>query len=130
MPAAWPDVSAAPQSTAEDMQGWWRCFEDPVLDRLIERVLVDNPDLRAVEAGLQAATARVGVAMTARLPQLDLVALAEIRYREVYVSILELLGAQRGLLGAEPLLAQSRADHYAATATRFKALGGGWEQSW
>jgi hypothetical protein len=28
------------------------------------------------------------------------------------------------------LLAQSRADHYAATATLFKALDGGWEQSW
>jgi multidrug efflux system outer membrane protein len=187
-------------------------------------LLARRPDLRALEAGLQAATARVGVAMAARLPQLDLVALAgsvagstgdlfssdaeswrvggtlagplldfgrgqagvetasalmeqaellyraavtaavaeardalraydnslaaqraseeqvaalrrtealaEIRYREGYISILELLDAQRGLLGAELLLAQSRADHYAATATLFKALGGGWQQSW
>lgn len=187
-------------------------------------LLARRPDLRAVEAGLQAATARVGVAMAARLPQLNLAALAgsvagsagdlfgsdaeswrvgaevsgplldfgrgragvetasavmvqaelqyraavtaavaeardalraydnslaaqravaeqvaalrrtealaDIRYREGYISIIELLDAQRGLLGAELLLAQSRADHYAATATLFKALGGGWEQSW
>jgi multidrug efflux system outer membrane protein len=183
-----------------------------------------RPDLRAVEAGLEAATARVGVAMAARLPELDLVALAgtvagstgelfsseaeswsvaaaasgplldfgrgragveiasalmeqaelryraavtvavaevrdalraydnslaaqhaiedqvaalrrtealaDIRYREGYISIIELLDAQRGLLNAELLLAQARADHYAATATLFKALGGGWEPSW
>jgi multidrug efflux system outer membrane protein len=187
-------------------------------------LLARRPDLRAVEAGLEASTARVGVAMAARLPQLDLAALAgsvagstgdlfgsdaeswrvgaevsgplldfgrgragvetaralmeqaelqyraavtvavaeardalraydnslaaqraledqvaalrrtealaDIRYREGYISIIELLDAQRGLLGAELQLAQSRADHYAATATLFKALGGGWEQSW
>ncbi|NHA13625.1 efflux transporter outer membrane subunit [Thioalkalivibrio sp. XN279] len=187
-------------------------------------LLARRPDLRAVEAGLEAATARVGVAMAARLPELDLAALvgtvagstgdlfsseaeswrvgaaasgplldfgrgragveiasalmeqaelqyraavtvavaevrdalraydnslaaqravedqvaalrrtealADIRYREGYISIIELLDAQRGLLNAELLLAQSRADHYAATATLFKALGGGWEQSW
>jgi multidrug efflux system outer membrane protein len=187
-------------------------------------LLARRPDLRAVEAGLEAATARVGVAMAARLPELDLVALAgtvagstgdlfsseaeswrvgaavsgplldfgrgkagveiasalmeqaelryraavtvavaevrdalraydnslaaqravedqvaalrrtealaDIRYREGYISIIELLDAQRGLLNAELLLAQSRADHYAATATLFKALGGGWEPSW
>lgn len=187
-------------------------------------LLARRPDLRAVEAGLQAATARVGVAIAARLPQLNLAALAgsvagsagdlfgseaeswrigaaasgplldfgrgragveiasalreqaelqyraavtvavaeardalraydnslatqraledqvaalrrtealaDIRYREGYISIIELLDAQRGLLNAELLLAQARADHYAATATLFKALGGGWEQSW
>ena len=187
-------------------------------------LLARRPDLRAVEAGLEAATAKVGVAMAARLPQLDLAALAgsvagstadlfsseaeswrvaaaasgplldfgrgragveiasaikeqaelqyraavtlavaeardallaydnslaaqravedqvaalrrtealaDIRYSEGYISIIELLDAQRGLLAAELLLAQSRADHYAATATLFKALGGGWEQSW
>lgn len=187
-------------------------------------LLARRPDLRAVEAGLEAATAQVGVAMAARLPELDLAALAgsvagsagdlfssdaeswrvgatfsgplldfgrgkagveiasalmeqaelqyraavtvavaevrdalraydnslaaqraveeqvaalrrtealaDIRYREGYISIIELLDAQRGLLAAELLLAQARADHFAATATLFKALGGGWEQSW
>lgn len=52
--------------------------------------------------------------------------LADIRYREGYVSIIELLAAQRGLLNAELALAQTQADRFAAVATLFKALGGGW----
>lgn len=53
--------------------------------------------------------------------------LAAIRYREGYVSIIELLAAERGLLSAELALSQAQADRFAAVATLFKALGGGWE---
>lgn len=56
--------------------------------------------------------------------------LAAIRYREGYVSIIELLAAQRGLLNAELGLAQAQADRLAAVATLFKALGGGWDAPW
>ncbi len=56
--------------------------------------------------------------------------LAAIRYREGYVSIIELLAAQRGLLGAELALAQAQADRFAAVATLFKVLGGGWDPTW
>lgn len=52
--------------------------------------------------------------------------LAEVRYREGYIGILELLDVQRALLGAEMAMAQARAERLAATATLFKALGGGW----
>lgn len=54
------------------------------------------------------------------------VELAEIRYEEGYVSHIELLDARRGLLDAELTLAESTGQHLAATATLFKALGGGW----
>jgi outer membrane protein, multidrug efflux system len=54
-------------------------------------------------------------------------ALAGIRYREGFISIIELLDAQRGLLGAELALTEALADRFTATATLFKALGGGWE---
>ena len=53
--------------------------------------------------------------------------LAQIRYREGYISILELLTAQRMLLTAELAETRARADRLAAVATLFKALGGGWE---
>lgn len=56
--------------------------------------------------------------------------LAAIRYREGYVSIIELLAAQQGLLSAELAQAQARADRFAAVATLFKVLGGGWEAAW
>lgn len=52
--------------------------------------------------------------------------LAGIRYRAGYISIIELLDAQRALLAAEFAHARALADRYAATATLFKALGGGW----
>lgn len=53
-------------------------------------------------------------------------ALAQIRYREGYIGILELLDAQRVLLQADLALAQVRANRFAAAATLYKALGGGW----
>jgi len=53
--------------------------------------------------------------------------LAGIRYEAGYISIIELLDAQRALLAAELAQARALADRYAATATLFKALGGGWE---
>ncbi|NGX15368.1 efflux transporter outer membrane subunit [Wenzhouxiangella sp. XN24] len=53
--------------------------------------------------------------------------LAEIRYEAGYISIIELLDAQRALLAAELAQARALADRYVATATLFKALGGGWE---
>jgi outer membrane protein, multidrug efflux system len=53
--------------------------------------------------------------------------LAGIRYREGYIGIIELLDAQRTLLEAELALAQAAGDRFAATATLFKVLGGGWE---
>lgn len=56
--------------------------------------------------------------------------LAAIRYRDGYISIIELLVAQRALLAAELAFAQAEANRFAAVATLFKALGGGWEATW
>ena len=47
---AGPDLSAA--TSARPADGWWRVFDDPLLDRLIVDATRDNP-------GLQQATARV-----------------------------------------------------------------------
>jgi outer membrane protein TolC len=49
--SASPDISA-PQAPPED---WWRLYDDPVLDRLIQRAFAANTDLRAAEANLGAA---------------------------------------------------------------------------
>ncbi|PMR75517.1 efflux transporter outer membrane subunit [Billgrantia endophytica] len=53
--------------------------------------------------------------------------LAEVRYREGFVGFIELLDAQRALLSAELSLSEAMRDRLTATATLFKALGGGWE---
>jgi multidrug efflux system outer membrane protein len=57
-------------------------------------------------------------------------ALADIRHREGYISIIELLIAQRALLNAELAVARAQADRFTAIATLYKALGGGWVGSW
>ncbi|RFA28988.1 RND transporter [Alkalilimnicola ehrlichii] len=54
---------------------------------------------------------------------------AELRYREGLVGFIELLDAQRALLSAELALAEANRDRLTATATLFKALGGGWSET-
>ncbi len=53
--------------------------------------------------------------------------LAKIRYREGMTSFIEVLDAQRAQHSAELELAEAMRDRLTATATLFKALGGGWE---
>lgn len=45
---------------------WWKLFNDPVLDRLIERALAANTDLRAADANLERAQALLGEARGGR----------------------------------------------------------------
>lgn len=47
---------------------WWRLFADPELDRLVERALQHNIDLRVAAANLQRARAVLSEAGAARLP--------------------------------------------------------------
>ncbi|MGH8503381.1 MAG: efflux transporter outer membrane subunit [Gammaproteobacteria bacterium] len=55
-------------------------------------------------------------------------ALARIRYRAGYSGFIEVLDAQRQLLDAELAATQADRDRYIATATLFKAMGGGWRE--
>ncbi len=54
-------------------------------------------------------------------------ALARLQYDEGLVGLLDVLDAERTLLEAELGLNQAIRDRLAATATLFKALGGGWQ---
>ncbi|MFU8878702.1 MAG: TolC family protein, partial [Wenzhouxiangellaceae bacterium] len=89
-------------------------------------VLTAFTELRNAMITLEASTETVSaikrqVEVIARTEQL-----AEIRYREGLVSFIELLDARRILLDAELALIQTRREQLTATATLFKALGGGW----
>ncbi len=54
-------------TTAPDDQ-WWRLYDDPVLDRLIERALAANTDLRVARANLQRARAALRETRTGLAP--------------------------------------------------------------
>jgi len=47
---------------------WWRLFDDPDLDRLVEKALVHNTDLRQAAANLQLARAALSEARAGLLP--------------------------------------------------------------
>ncbi|WP_336970580.1 efflux transporter outer membrane subunit [Sphingobium aromaticiconvertens] len=51
---------------------WWRLYDDPILDDLIERALASNTDLRVASANLAKAQAVLGEARAGRLPTTDL----------------------------------------------------------
>ncbi len=53
---------------------WWRLFDDPALDRLVDRALVNNTDLRQAAANLQRARAILSEARAARLPTSEVTA--------------------------------------------------------
>ncbi|WP_395064303.1 efflux transporter outer membrane subunit [Paraburkholderia silvatlantica] len=47
---------------------WWRLYDDPILNRLIEKALASNVDLRAAQANLERSDALLAAARTAREP--------------------------------------------------------------
>ncbi len=53
---------------------WWRHFNDPVLDQLIEQAVANNKTLAMAKARVEQARATVGFARANQLPQFDLIA--------------------------------------------------------
>ncbi len=56
-------------STAPVQDGWWRLYNDPVLDRLVTEALAANTDLRVAVARIERARATLRGATANRLPQ-------------------------------------------------------------
>jgi len=54
---------------ADPVEGWWRAFGDPQLDRIMADALAANPSLDAALARLRAAQAAIGVERAGLLPQ-------------------------------------------------------------
>lgn len=68
-PAAGAFQTVAPGTSLDPAsEDWWRLYDDPALDRLIERALAANTDLRVARANLLRAQAVVREARAGRLP--------------------------------------------------------------
>lgn len=63
---------AEPVSAARLPDAWWRLFNDPELNRLVDRALVANNDLSAAQARMKTARALVGLDRARLFPRLDL----------------------------------------------------------
>jgi NodT family efflux transporter outer membrane factor (OMF) lipoprotein len=61
-------AEAAPRPDTE----WWKAFGDPQLDRLVTRLLANNPTLQSALARIRAAQAELSVARTGDYPNINI----------------------------------------------------------
>jgi len=67
-----PDALSEPIETSVSLPDpWWRMFEDPVLDELIDEALANNPDVSIAAARVAEARAGLRIANADRLPSID-----------------------------------------------------------
>ena len=71
IPETWNQDPARVPS-GEGVIQWWRLFEDPLLDELIETASRNNHDLKTAMARVDEVGARLGIEQSRELPQLDL----------------------------------------------------------
>jgi NodT family efflux transporter outer membrane factor (OMF) lipoprotein len=69
--AAWRSASPSAESVAAPPDEWWRLYNDPRLDALIQEAFGANADLRAAEANLASARALLEAARADRYPSTD-----------------------------------------------------------
>jgi len=62
-------VNPAAETAATPPDDWWRLYDDPELDQLIQRAFVANADLKVAEANLSAARASLDAARNGLYPQ-------------------------------------------------------------
>ncbi|MBC7835577.1 MAG: TolC family protein, partial [Phycisphaerales bacterium] len=75
---AWPEPMEGGLSSSEvDLRTWWRAFNDPQLDSLVDRALSGSLDLREAAARVREARSLRGVASADLLPSVDARASAE-----------------------------------------------------
>lgn len=83
------------ESDGDEQVGWWKAFDDPVIDRIAEAALESNFDLEEAVARVGQAGARARMARAARLPAMQ----AAIGSNEIRMPTSAGLGAQLDELG-------------------------------
>jgi len=69
-PAAFGEATTA-ASPAPDLTGWWRSYNDPELDHLVDVALQKSPDIAVAVARIAEARAQERVARAAYLPEVN-----------------------------------------------------------
>lgn len=71
-PAAYDKATPEASLSEEQLAAWWKTFQDPKLDALIELSLKNNRDLQAAQARVEEARAQLGISKGEALPWLNL----------------------------------------------------------
>lgn len=69
-PKAWGEKA---DTTAVDLSRWWTLFNDPALNRLVERAVASNHDLRIATGRVKEARGQLGVVIGQIFPEVDAV---------------------------------------------------------
>lgn len=85
-------LNAALETSDQPPAAWWRLYDDPRLDQLIEEALLKNRDLAAADANLEAARAVLAAVDAQRLPSTQVVAGAVYGRDPATEEILEIAG--------------------------------------
>ena len=98
LPAAWPESLPASSATAAEgkaageimpqamTQAWWRIFNDPQLDRLMDEALAGSQDLKLAAARVLEAEANLRSTGAALLPEVDATVTASRNRRSLQTS--------------------------------------------
>ncbi|WP_288174556.1 TolC family protein, partial [Acidaminococcus sp. CAG:542] len=70
-PAAYDKATPEARLSEEQLADWWKTFQDPKLDALIELSLKNNRDLQAAQARVEEARAQLGISKGEALPWLN-----------------------------------------------------------
>ncbi|MGD2137813.1 MAG: efflux transporter outer membrane subunit [Gammaproteobacteria bacterium] len=70
-PDLYGQLGSAEQRSRVDLRFWWRLFDDPALNRLIESARRENPSLRIAGLRILESRARLGIAGSALYPQVQ-----------------------------------------------------------
>ncbi|HDZ45640.1 MAG TPA: efflux transporter outer membrane subunit [Halomonas sp.] len=68
LPDAWPEHITLSQHERDEWRQWWRQFNDPALNQLVERATQDNLELTIQLARIQEARAQLGFAEAEQFP--------------------------------------------------------------
>lgn len=71
-PAAYDRTTPEASLTEQQLADWWKTFQDPKLDALIDLSLKNNRDLQAAQARVEEARAQLGISKGEALPWLNL----------------------------------------------------------
>ncbi|WP_179402646.1 efflux transporter outer membrane subunit [Burkholderia guangdongensis] len=70
--ATWAHAHGAVSASDTVNPEWWKAFDDPTLDALIDKAIAGNVDIRVLAARIGVAGAQIGEAHAAALPTADL----------------------------------------------------------
>lgn len=72
VPPAWSNTAAPATSSPQQLEQWWRQFDDPLLDELIAMAMTSAPDIRTAQARLRQARANRDLEVAGLFPSLGI----------------------------------------------------------